>query len=152
MVNLSKTTHIESCCLWVWSKPTKKSIFMSSHFQVGTWISCSKPPDFWCCGFHLLEIWTLSNKLCYALVQTFLPKYFTKVMVHFYRTRMNGITGPMGFLKIPIPQLSTLGTHNHQGRLRVMMDHKIIFGRIFQTHTQSRQPMNIINEVFVGFI
>ena len=63
-------------------------------------------------GFHLLAIWTLSNKLFYVLLQTFLSGYFPKVMVYFCQTRMNGVTGSMGFLKDSVLNPYSLGTHN----------------------------------------
>ena len=59
--------------------------------------------------FYLLEIWKLRNKLFYVLLQTFPQKYFPKIMVHFCQTRMNGVAGPMVFLKDLVPQLIHLG-------------------------------------------
>ena len=106
-VNLSTTTYIESYCLWVQGKHTAKSILMPSHIHVGTWISYSKPPDFWCSVF---TCWKFGHLLThYVLLQTFLEKYFPKVMVYFCRTRMNGVTGLMGFLKDSVPQHTYIG-------------------------------------------
>ena len=56
--------------------------------------------------FYLLAIKTLSDKLCYVLLHTFLPIYFPKVMVHFCRTWMNGVAGS---LKDLVPQPIYIG-------------------------------------------
>ena len=59
--------------------------------------------------FHLLAIWKLCNKFRYVHFQTFPPKHFPKVMVHFCETRINGVTRPMSFLKNPVPQIIYIG-------------------------------------------
>ena len=60
-------------------------------------------------GFHLLAIWTFFNKFSYVLVQAFPPKYFYKVMINLCETWINGVSGPMSFLKNLFPQTIYIG-------------------------------------------
>ena len=64
-------------------------------------------------NFHLLVIWTISNKFSYVLFQTFPSKHFPKVMVHLYRTWMNEVIGPMSFLKDLVPRTIYIGNTQH---------------------------------------
>ena len=51
---------------------------MSSHFQVGTWISCSRPPGFRCSAFACWQFGHLAKNSALSFFIPFPPIYFTK--------------------------------------------------------------------------
>ena len=107
LVNLSTTTHIESYCFCVRGKPTTKSVLMSSHFHVITWIFCSKPPYLWCSAF---TCWPFGHLATNSAMSFFKPSHQnTSLRLHLCRTWMNGVMGPTIFLKNPAPQTIYIG-------------------------------------------
>ena len=105
LVILSTVSQKESCCVRVRGNLVMKSIFITSHFQVGmsiSWViplvSDALPSHAW--------IGVLTHKIFYIPLHTIPPKDFPHIAIHICGAWMNRISRVVGFCKNLLSQLT----------------------------------------------